>query len=161
MQQLKHIFNILIFLTISITTLFFYSCTHHDISKNNDKAQQHAIAFAEAFYNFDFQKAKKLCTKGSTTWLDMFVSNINKKDITDIKKLENMAKVESIGIKSDRIKNNHDSSIIIEVKVKDAYVMNDLAKLGQIIEEQDILIPLVIQDGEWKVKMEGLPQSEK
>ncbi len=145
-------------ISLLLLTAIPFSCSQN--KTNEEKAIKSAIAFAEAFYNFEYQKARDLCAEGATAWLDMFVSNIKKEDISAINQLECAATIEISKNQTEALQINNDSSITVLLKVKDAYVMDTIGKVGQLVPEQTIRIPLIVQKGVWKIKMEDLPQNE-
>lgn len=63
--------------------LYFTSCQM--IQSNRSKAEQTAVSFCEAFYNFDYTVAGKLATATSLPYIRFFASNITQEQLDKAK----------------------------------------------------------------------------
>ena len=60
--------------------MLFIGC--YETEKDPDaKVLSNVTAFAEAYFNYDFEKAKRMVTPESEKWLRFIASNITQEDI--------------------------------------------------------------------------------
>ena len=149
----------LIFVTVCIFSMF--SCANKNSEPDIEKAKKQAVTFAEAFYNFDYKKAKSLCAEGSTAWLDLFVSNIKEEDVAAISKLEQASTVRALDWTDSGDGLSEDTAVTVTLKVENAFVIDSIGKPGRVVPSQELDIRMIEHNGQWLVRMEGLPQSEK
>ena len=127
---------------------------HH--AGDNKQLKADADSFAISYFNWQFEKAAGYCTADSRIWLRYAASNVRESDIDILKNKSDGAsyKIEKIHFPSDSIAH-------ILVTVKDFVGMDTLGKKARIIPEARFRLSMVFENNRWKVRMEGLPRSEK
>ena len=123
------------------------------IEKDDNQATTVAEEWAEAYFNCDFHGAEALSTPESRRWLQFAASNTTQQDLDLLK--QHAAEVEA----TDYFPDANDTLRVVELQVSH-YLSPTLQEAKQ--EEEGLFhITVVKRKGEWKVRMEGLPRSEK
>ena len=143
--------------------VFFLFCTALllsgcDFTSDHDnEAIEAAVNWAEAYFNYDFHKAEEYITPESGRWLKFAASNATEHDLQLVQQNEEGATVEV----EDFFPEANDTLRVVSLRVSN-YVSSTLpAESAQLVEEGVFNVTTVLRDGKWKVRMEGLPQSEK
>ena len=135
--------------------LFLFSACSQDQTDSEEKYSQQALAFAEAYFNYDYKEASKLVTPESRKWLSFAASNITQEDI-DLINAQDGATVTV----SDFTYYN-DSTAMVTLDVENFVRKDTLFRSASVIEKDRFRLEVVRRDREYLVKMEGLPQSER
>ena len=130
---------------------------YRDKPDDEKGAKACAEEFAEDFFNFKYKEARGLCSDSSALWLDFFVSNITRDDVDSIRMLTIRPVVEISCVE----KGADDTTAFAYCKVRHAYVLDTLGHSGHMADEVQYKIPMIRENGKWKIKMEDLLQSEK
>ena len=148
-----------IFLHIFLTSLavlpctqLLSSCSFHEGSESQLK--EDVDSFATYYYNWHFKKALKYCTPESEKWLRYASSNVHQADLELLHQ-----KDEDATIDIDDIDFQDENTAIVSLSIHNFLQMDTIGKAAHLIEDATFQIPMIIHDGKWKVKMEGLPQS--
>ena len=140
-----------------IFCLFLFMGCGHKKEDPNLEIEKRCTAFAEAYFNYDFESAQKLVTPDSRKWLQFVATNISQADVDLINEQEVPA---TVSVELCECVN--DSTSIVTISVHDFYCKNSIGKAGTIVEEALFCLTMVKQqDGKHYVKMAGLPRSEK
>ena len=142
-----HIATLLLLLVLA-------SCNYVS-SVNPSDAEDVANAFAESYFNLRYKNSLKYCTKESEQWISFAASQINEDDIKSLRGLEEEASVEVENVSGD------DAECHAKVIVSNYFEADTIGKTGHIVDEGVFDIMLVKEGNTWKVRMEGLPRSEK
>ena len=116
------------------------------IQRDSDKATDVAVQWGEAFFNCDYHAAEALCTPDSRRWLQFAASNTTQHDLDLLKQHAPEA--------SDTLR-------VVELAVRNSLSPNINAEESSQIEEALFHTTVVKRNGQWLVRMEGLPRSEK
>lgn len=129
-----------------------------DFTNDHDnEAIETAVCWAEAYFNYDFHKAEEYVTLESGKWLKFAASNTTEHDLQLVQQNENGATVEV----EDFFPEANDTLRVVSLRVSN-FVNSALpAESAQLVDEGMFKVTTVLRDGKWKVRMEGLPQSEK
>lgn len=136
-----------------IASLLTLSACQYGTEHPEHKAEMTVESFATAYFNYDFKEAMKFVTDDSKKWIYYAASNINEKDIDLLREAANDAVV------------NIDSSEIHKDGTVYITVFNTLKHdsigtiSGKFVKKASYRIHIV-NEGHWKVKMEGLLKSE-
>ncbi|HAT62742.1 MAG TPA: hypothetical protein DCS83_09430 [Prevotella sp.] len=122
----------------------------------SDQLENDVDSFAQKYYNWQFEDALPYCTSDSKKWLQYAASNVHKADINLLRNKNQGASYEI----NDINYNNGDTTAIINIKVYNFLQMDTIGNSGRIIPSAVFLLKAVFHH-EWKIKMEGLPRSEK
>jgi hypothetical protein len=143
--------------------VFFLFCTVFLLSACNSmngddqEATEAAIKWADAYFNYDFHEAEKYATPESRQWLQFAASNTTERDLQLVQENEGGASIEV----NDFFPDANDTLRVVSLTVHD-YVSSTLpADSARLVDEGTFTITTVLRDGVWKVRMEGLPQSER
>jgi len=143
--------------------VFFLFCTVFLLSACNSmngddqEATEAAIKWADAYFNYDFHEAEKYATPESRQWIQFAASNTTVRDLQLVQENEGGASVEV----NDFFPDANDTLRVVSLTVHD-YVSSTLpADSARLVDEATFSITTVLRDGAWKVRMEGLPQSER
>ena len=142
-------------LLLIIGLCLFVGCSEGD-ADSDLKVKERASEFAEAYFNYDFERVQKLITADSQKWLQFAASNISQADIDLLNSQQTSATVE---VESCEYVN--DSTSLVTVSVRDFMQKDSIGQAGVMTDEGLFRLTLVEQDGKHYVRMEGLPRSEK
>lgn len=146
----------LAFLTaLALLTGITHSMTACTAIDDSDAAAiETAENFAQAFFNYDFHKAEPFVTPESRKWLRFAASNAAQDDLDLINECNAQAKVDMIE------ETSADTLLLVHLLVSD-YVKPALLGQKAVRSDKEGLFPLtmVLRDGSWQVKLEGLPRS--
>ena len=144
----------LIKIAMALFAMLLFSCDMTS-SVNPSKAEDVAKAFAENYFNLRYKNSTKYCTQESEKWISFAASQITKEDIELLHGLEEEASVEVDDVSGD------DTECHATVKVTNYFEMDTIGKAGHVVNEGRFDITLVKEGNTWKVRMEGLPRSER
>ena len=113
-------------------------------------------AFAEAYFNYDFKKAQRWVTPESVKWLQFAASNVSQEDIDLINEQEDEATVEVA-----EFEYVNDSVSVVTVEVQSFLQKDSIGKAGSMTDQAPFRLTVVERDGKPRVRMEGLPRSER
>lgn len=130
------------------------SACNGSMIREHEQAEDSALGFASAFFNFDFDGAASFCAPESFPWIRFKASNITEKDLEVYNKDGHLAEaeLEDLTFKSD-------STAIAICNMSHVLLTDSLERQGIMAQEKKFIIPLVKRDGKWVVKMEGPLQS--
>lgn len=142
-------------LSIFAMCVIFCACKSH--GHEEDAAVTSAVnAFANAYFNYDFQGTIPYVTPESVKWLSFAASNIIDEDIALLRAQKEGARhtVENIQYPSD-------STAQVACKVYNVLIRDTLGRPGHIVREAIFNLKVVKQNGQWLIRMEGQPRSER
>lgn len=139
-----------------LMTMLFIGC-RSDKPSNEEEAEAQALKFAQAFFNFNYAEAKTFCDDSTAKRIDFFVSNLTQRDIDTIRTLPARPTIE---IRSVRRGESEEEAVAL-CKVEKAFVLDTLGRTGHMVDDALFKINLTKCEGQWKVRMAGLLQSEK
>lgn len=122
---------------------------------DRDNAEATALAFANAYFNYNFDEAAKFCTQDSRRWLAFAASNVYK---ADIEVLRNMDAGATVNV-ADMDFLNGDSTAVATVEVSNYMQRDTIGKAGRVVNEAVFTLNLVRKDGSWKIRMASLPRN--
>ena len=139
------------------TLLLMLVCSSCDFvsSINPSNAEDVAEAFAESYFNLRYKNSLKYCTKESEQWISFAASQIGEDDIKSLRGLEEEASVEVESVSGD------DAQCHATIRVNNYFEADTIGKTGHVVDEGVFDIMLVKEGKAWKVRMEGLPRSER
>ena len=150
-MHIRYIFTIL----VCLLTAAVMGCASGD--KDNEEAEAAALAFANAYFNYDFDEAAKFCTQDSRQWLAFAASNVYG---ADIEVLRNMEAGASANVTDVDILDG-DSTAVATVEVANFMQRDTIGKSGRVVDEAVFTLNLVRNDSGWRVRMASLPRSGK
>lgn len=121
-------------------------------SSMSDKAQ----AFAEAYFNYDYQEAVKHVTPESERWLRFAASNITQEDIDAVNAQPMAASVET-----EEVDWENDTTASVTVVVRDFIQKDSIGKPGRPCAEGRFRLTVVTRNGNPSVRMACPLRSEK
>ena len=107
-----------------------------------------AIDFAEAYFNYDFKKEEIV----DATHFE----NVSQEDIDLINEQEDEATVEVA-----EFEYVNDSVSVVTVEVQSFLQKDSIGKAGSMTDQATFRLTVVERDGKPRVRMEGLPRSER
>ena len=143
--------------------VFFLFCTAFLLSacsrmnRDDQEATDTAVKWADAYFNYDFHEAEKYVTPESRQWLQFAASNTTEHDLQLVQENEGGASVEA----DDFFSEANDTLRVVSLRIYDFVSSTLPADSARLVDEATFTITTVLRDGEWKVRMEGLPQSER
>jgi hypothetical protein len=142
--------------------VFFLFCTAFLMTgcslvmTDDNEAMDVAARWAEAYFNYDFHEAEQFVTPESERWLRFAASNTTEHDLQLVQE-----DGEAIVDVDDFFTEANDTLRIVQLRVRNFVSATLPADSAHRVEEALFNITTVLRDGKWKVRMEGLPQSEK
>ena len=122
---------------------------------DRDDAEATALAFANTYFNYNFDEAAKFCTQDSRRWLSFAASNVYGADLEVLRNMDAGATVDV----ADMDFPDGDSTAVVTVEVSGFMQRDTIGKAGRVVEEGVFTLSLVRRDGQWKVRMAGLPRN--
>ena len=116
------------------------------------KAQ--AQRFAEAYFNYDFDKACRFVTPESEKWLRFAASNVTQEDVDMIN-----ATSAEVSVAVTDCQHQSDSVACVRVIVYNAVLKNNLEQPAYVADEADFALTLVNRAGDYLIKLESLPRN--
>ncbi len=141
-------------LILLATIIMLTSC--HMFDDGNEDARQAALRWAEAYFNYDLKGTLAQVTPESEKWVRFVASNVNEQDVELLNSLE-----EATTVEVEDYYAGGDTLGTAYVRVKGYLVPDSIGKGGRMEDDGLYIVQLVKRNGQWKVRMEGLPQSEK
>ena len=139
---------------LALGILLLTSCIEQEPVPNAE-ARNRVQAFAEAYFNYDFQRAAELVTPESMKWLRFAASNITQQDI-DMLNAQEMPTVVDV---TDYWQAPGDSTGTATVEVTDYLQKKTVGGSMQLVDEATFQLSVVEREGVYYVRMEGLPRS--
>ena len=115
-----------------------------------------AQAWADSYFNFDYDKAETLVTADSHKWIAMAASNISEQDIAVIRSQEFAASASVQDVEWTE----GSSQAWVSIEMKDVLVADTIGRPMHALPSAIYKICVVKSGNEWKVRMAGLPQNE-
>ena len=145
-------------LTISLTIvgcvlIVLCACTDH---KNEEQLRDTASAFAQTYFNWQFNDALTHCTPSSQRWISYAASQV-KQD--DVEKLRNAEQGASSEIKEINYQEG-DSVASVVMKVENFLSMDSIGAVGHFVESATYTLQLVQLNKQWKVRLTELPRPD-
>jgi len=115
-----------------------------------------ARQWAEAYFNYDFREATRFVTPESEKWLHFAASNVTEQDIEILNATDERA---TINVGDYYV--GTDTTGMISVTVNNFLSMDSIGHAGSRHESEVFILEVVKRNGHWKIRMAGLPRSEK
>ena len=136
-------------------TFLLLSC---DLRPSADEAaMQAAVHWAEAYFNYDFHEAARYATDESGRWLQFAASNATEQQLQLLRNTAEGATVEV----DDFFATANDTLRVVTLHVNHFVAPTALGDSARLTDEALFQVTTVLRNGEWKVRMEDLPRSEK
>ncbi len=123
-------------------------------SGGNGAAMEVAANWADAYFNCDFHEAAEYATPESGKWLRFAASNTTEQDLQTIEGKATATADDYFTVANDTLR-------VVTLHVSNFLKPSAVGSQAQLQEEGTFLVTVVKRDGRWKVRMEGLPRSEK
>lgn len=136
-------------MTASIFSLS--GCEPHEGSEDQLKAD--VDSFATYYFNWHFPKAVKYCTQESERWLRYAASNVNETDVELLRQKPEDASIEITDIDFG----DDETSATVTLTVHNYLQMDSIGQDPQLIEQTDFQLPMCMEKGLWKIKLDKLP----
>ncbi len=145
-------------LTISLTIvgcvlIGLCACTDH---KNEEQLRDTANAFAQTYFNWQFNDALTHCTPSSQRWISYAASQVKQDDVDKLRSAEQGARSEIKKIHYDE----GDSVASVVMKVENFLSMDSLDAVGHFVKSATYTLQLVRQTKQWKVRLTELPRPD-
>jgi hypothetical protein len=135
-----------------LTVVLMASCNTGFNGDNEAKAT--ATQWAEAYFNCDFKDAANYTTPESERWLRFAASNTTEEDLKLVNGGATASAEEYFTVANDTLR-------VVTVSVRNFLKATAIGAPAEIQQEGTFLVTVVHRNGEWKVRMEGLPRNEK
>ena len=146
------------YIVVAFAVLSAAGCESASHVREERSAQAAADSFATYYFNWQFDKASRFVTDSSLVWLRYAASQVHEADIKILREKEDAA----IEVEEIDIDNAETASVL--VTVKDFLRMDTIGTEGHLVGKASFRLNIErtsTEGGEWKIRMEGLPQSEK
>lgn len=127
-------------------------------SSERTVAEKVTEAFADAYFNYDFKRAEKYITPESRQWLHFAASNVSQETL-DVLKLMGDEELPTVIVGETEVVD--DSTQRVGVTVRNIVDTDSIGQAASVRDEETFRLTLVNREGNWMVKMEDLPRSEK
>ena len=135
-----------------LTVVLMMSCNTG--FNGDDEAKGTATQWAEAYFNCDFKDAANYTTPESERWLRFAASNTTEEDLKLLNGGATASAEEYFTVANDTLR-------VVTVTVRNFLNATAVGAPAEIQQEGTFLVTVVYRNGEWKVRMEGLPRNEK
>ncbi|MBQ6203854.1 MAG: hypothetical protein IJK46_07145 [Prevotella sp.] len=146
------------YLFAAVAIFMVAGCESASRFRMENKARTAADSFATYFFNWQFDKAAHFATDSSMIWLRYAASQVHKADIDLLRVKEDAV------INIDEIFINDENTASARITVRDFIRMDTIGTEGHIVEKASFVLQMernAEKEEDWKIRMEGLPQSEK
>lgn len=129
------------------------ACTNH---KNEEQLRDTASAFAQTYFNWQFNDALAHCTPSSQRWIRYAASQVKQDDVDKLRSAEQ-------GARSDIKKINYeegDSVASVVMNVENFLSMDSIGTVGHFVESATYTLQLVQLNKQWKVRLKELPRPD-
>jgi hypothetical protein len=126
-----------------------------DINSHGSKqADEAAVRWAEAYFNYDFNQAQRLTTSDSHKWLRFVATNLTEQDLEVIRQQDEPAHVKLIACDIES-----DSTWTAVVEVNNYVFPDSIGQPAELVEDsRQFKVSVVRQDGRMFVRMKGVPR---
>ncbi|MBQ8064286.1 MAG: hypothetical protein IJ200_01335 [Prevotella sp.] len=126
------------------------------VEDKDDAALNAASGWAEAYFNCDYQEAGKYATEESGKWLRFAASNTTDDDLQVLQQAGGVQVTadEYFTVANDTLRQ-------VTLHVSNFLATGTLGQPARIADRGTFVVTLVNRNGKWKVRMEGLPRSER
>lgn len=129
------------------------ACTDH---KNEEQLRNTASAFAQTYFNWQFNDALTYCTPSSQRWISYAASQVKQDDVDKLRSAEQGARSE--------IKKIHyeegDSVASVVMKLENFLSMDSLDAVGHFVKSATYTLQFVQLNKRWKVRLTELPRPD-
>ncbi len=129
------------------------ACTNH---KNEEQLRDTASAFAQTYFNWQFNDALAHCTPSSQRWISYAASQVKQDDVDKLRSAEQGARSE--------IKKIHyeegDSVASVVMKVENFLSMDSIGTVGHFVKSATYTLQFVQLNKRWKVRLTKLPRPD-
>lgn len=129
------------------------ACTDY---KNEEQLRDTANAFAQSYFNWQFNDAQVHCTPSSRRWISYIASQVKQKDVDKLRSAEQGASSE---IKEINYQEG-DSVASVVMKVENFLSMDSLGAVGHFVESATYTLQLIQLNKRWKVRLTELPRPD-
>ncbi len=129
------------------------ACTDH---KNEDQLRDTANAFAQTYFNWQFNDALTHCTPSSQRWISYAASQVKQDDVDKLRSAEQGASSE---IKEINYQEG-DSVASVVMKVENFLSMDSIGTVGHFVKSATYTLQLVQKGKRWKVRLTELPRPD-
>lgn len=145
-------------LTISLTIvgcvlIGLCACTDH---KNEEQLRDTASAFAQTYFNWQFNDALAHCTPSSQRWISYVASQVKQDDVDKLRSAEQGARSEIKKIQYEE----GDSVASVVMKVENFLSMDSIGTVGHFVESATYTLQFVQLNKQWKVRLTELPRPD-
>ena len=130
-------------------------CNGHQGSESQLK--ESADSFSNAYFNWQFKRAVPYVSNSSVVWLRYAASQVHQEDVDSLRK-----KAQGASCKINDVNfNDDDVTATVLVTVKNYLRMDTIGNVASNIDKAVFKLDMKYENNQWKVKMAGLPRSEK
>ena len=145
-------------LTISLTMvgcvlIGLCACTDH---KNEEQLRNTASAFAQTYFNWQFNDALAHCTPSSQRWISYAASQVTQNDVYKLRSAEQGARSEIKKIQYEE----GDSVASVVMKVENFLSMDSIGTVGHFVKSATYTLQFVQLNKRWKVRLTKLPRPD-
>lgn len=149
-------------LTTAATMVFalslpFVTSSCGNSTDNNEQLTEHCDSFARYYWNWHFGDAIRFCTPASEEWLRFAATGATQDDVDALRAKQSDATIEINHVEV----HEGDTTATVSLTVHDFLQMDTIGKAAHPVEKAEYKLEMVLHNSTWKVKMEGLPRSEK
>ena len=113
------------------------------------EVKEQACEFAEAYFNYDFIKARRFVTPESEKWLRFAASNVTQEDVA----LMN-ATSRTVSIAATDCYHQNDSTVCVMATVYNAVMKDSIGQPAHVAEAAKFTLTLVRRGDKYQVRME-------
>ena len=139
-----------------VVLLLFTSCERTS-SPSSSGAEEVVEQFCQSYFNLHYVDALSYCTEESKKWISLAASNIHESDIETFNQSGDALTVRVTDLQAAAT----DSVGSATVRVCHYLDVDRIDAAAEMVEEGYFHIDLVKRSGSWRVRMAGLPRSEK
>jgi len=122
---------------------------------DDESARETAVTWADAYFNCDYAEASQYVTEESMKWLRLAASNTTENDLALLR--EENAVVEG----AEYFTSATDTLRVVLLRVSHYLAATPLGEDASLGADGRFNVTVVLRNGAWRVRMEGLPRSER
>lgn len=139
-------------IAMALIGILLLTACHDD--HREKQLRQKALEFADAFYNYQFDKCLAYCTPEAKSWIRFAASNVHESDVQTLRsqKVGASVKLDDICLEEG------DTLAIVHLTVSDFMTLDSIGKAGKIIRKATVALPAIYREKKWLINLQRIPE---
>lgn len=130
------------------------SCRYH---QDERQLKDEANAFADHYFNWQFEKAQSHCSPSSQKWMVYAASQVHQEDVDRLRAMDEGPSHQLNGVAYGE----GDTTATVLLQVRNFVLMDSIGTVAHVIDKADFKLNMIFVDSHWKVDLKELPRPLK